>query len=72
MVQLWTDFNFLLMNLILTELLVSLFGIPVDALAAGRGGWDLGENVCVFIGFLLTFLGEKFAQNCKARKKIMR
>merc|ERR1711892_989276 len=27
--KLWTDFNMLLMNLILAELLVSLFGIPV-------------------------------------------
>ena len=46
------------MNLILTELLVSLIGIPVDAVASIRGGWDLGMNLCVSIGFLLTFLGK--------------
>ena len=51
------------MNLILTELLVSFIGIPVDALASGRGGWDLGKNLCIGIGFLLTFLGEQHLEH---------
>ena len=60
--QLWTDFNLLLMNLILTELLVSLIGIPVDAAASAQGGWNMGATLCITVGFMLTTLGE-FGKN---------
>ena len=60
--QLWTDFNLLLMNLILTELLVSLIGIPVDAAASAQGGWNMGATFCITVGFMLTTLGE-FGKN---------
>ena len=33
MLQLWTDYHLLLTNLILTEWLVCVFGIPVDLVA---------------------------------------
>ena len=56
--QLRTDFNCLLMNLIVGELLVSMFGIPVDAWAAIRQGWKLGYHLCITLGFSLTLLGE--------------
>ena len=46
------------MNLIMTELLVSLIGIPVDALASAQGGWNMGATLCRTVGFLLTTLGE--------------
>ena len=45
------------MNLILTEMLVSLFGIPVDALASAQGGWNMGATLCITVGFVLTTLG---------------
>ena len=59
--QLRTDFNCLLMNLIVGELLVSMFGIPVDAWAAIRQGWKLGYHLCITLGFSLTLLGEILA-----------
>ena len=48
----------LLMNLILAELLVSLYGIPVDFLASWREGWKMGPRLCKVTGFILTALGE--------------
>ena len=45
------------MNLILAEMLVSLFGIPVDALASAQGGWNMGATLCITVGFVLTTLG---------------
>ena len=55
--QLRTDFNYLLLNLILTELAVSCLGIPVDAVASYQQGWKMGEAICQVVGFCLTFLG---------------
>ena len=56
--QLRTDFNLLLMNLICCELLVSVFGIPVDTVAALQHGWDMGPAFCSLVGFTLTTLGQ--------------
>ena len=47
----------MLVNLVLTELLVSLYGIPVDLVAALQGGWFMGEKLCIITGFILTLLG---------------
>ena len=47
----------MLMNLILGELLVSLYGIPVDFLASWQGGWKMGSALCQATGFILTSLG---------------
>ena len=47
----------LLMNLILTELGVCLYGIPVDLVATMQGGWGMGEGLCTATGFILTLLG---------------
>ena len=55
--QLWTDFNLLLMNLIMSELLVSLYGIPVDFMASLQEGWKMGQVMCQATGFILTTLG---------------
>ena len=41
----------------MTELLVSLYGIPVDLVAALQGGWFMGEKLCIITGFILTLLG---------------
>ena len=47
--QLRTEFNLLLMNLVVTELLMAAYGIPVDWLAAVRG-----EHLLIFI-FTMVF-----------------
>ena len=58
MFQLRTDFNLLLINLTVCELLVAGLGIPVDAVAAAQLGWKMGQIVCWITGFMLTFLGQ--------------
>ena len=47
------------MNLVVTELLVCVYGIPVDLVAALQGGWFMGEKLCVITGFILTLLGRQ-------------
>ena len=55
--QLWTDFNMLVLNLLVTELLVSTIGLPMEFVAAYQYGWKMGETVCKASGFLFTVLG---------------
>ena len=57
--QLWTDFNMLVLNLLMTELTVASIGLPLEFVAATQFGWKLGEVACKGFGFLLTFLGKK-------------
>lgn len=57
MFQLKTEFNFLLMNITFCELIMSVFGVPVDFIASAQLGWKLGEEFCRVTGFLLTLLG---------------
>ena len=45
------------MNNTISELIMSLYGVPVDLVAAAQLGWKLGEEMCLVTGFLLTFLG---------------
>ena len=56
-IQLWTEFNFLVVNLLVTELLVASIGIPIEVVAAAQLGWKLGKVNCIMFGFTLTFLG---------------
>ena len=56
--QLRTDFNYLLLNLILTELAIAGLAIPVDAIASFQLGWKMGWLMCQIVGFSMTFLGE--------------
>ena len=46
-----------MLNLVLTELLVCLYGIPVDMVASMQSGWVMGQKICVATGFILTVLG---------------
>ena len=48
----------LLISINVSELLISLYGIPVDFVASIQLGWKLGESFCQLTGFLLTFLGK--------------
>ncbi|XP_040577753.1 pinopsin-like [Lepeophtheirus salmonis] len=50
-------FNLLVLNLIVTEFLVSLFGIPIDFLSSFNRGWKFGRFFCQIVGFVLTYLG---------------
>ena len=52
--QLHDDFTTLLMNMIFAELIMALFGVPVNFTAAIQHGWKLGETFCHAHGFLLT------------------
>ena len=56
--QLWTDFNLLILNLMVTELIVSAYGIPIAAVASAQKGWKMGAIFCKASGFILTLLGE--------------
>ena len=47
----------LVLNLLVTELLVSSIGLPLECVAASQYGWKMGETACKAFGFLLTFLG---------------
>ena len=52
--QLHDEFTTLLMNMIFAELIMALFGIPVNFTAAIQHGWKLGETLCHAHGFFLT------------------
>ena len=56
--QIRTPFNYLLMNMILAETLIAMFGIPIDTVATYQRGWKLGKELCLATGFVLTTLGK--------------
>ena len=45
------------MNITVSQLIMSIYGVPVDLVAALQLGWKLGESFCLITGFLLTFIG---------------
>ena len=47
------------MNLILAELVIALYGVPVDFVAAVNRGWVVGEELCFATGFILTLMGKR-------------
>ena len=56
--QVLDDFTILLMNMIFAELIMVLFGVPVNFIASIQHGWKMGKTVCDVFGFLLTLEGE--------------
>ena len=56
--QIRTPFNYLLMNLIIAESLITMYGLPVDFTATYYFGWKMGENLCKATGFILTTSGK--------------
>ena len=46
------------MNLIVAELLMASYGIPIDFVASLLHGWKLGKTMCNVTGFLLTLSGQ--------------
>ena len=83
--QIRTPFNYLLMNLIIAESLITMYGLPVDFTATYYFGWKMGENLCKATGFILTTSGKncillpelfgcllKFEAGCRAFAKFLR
>ena len=56
--QVLDDFTILLMNMIFAELVMVLFGVPVNFIASIQHGWKMGKTVCDVFGFMLTLEGE--------------
>ena len=56
--QVLDDFTILLMNMIFAELVMVLFGVPVNLIASIQHGWKMGKTVCDVFGFMLTLEGE--------------
>ena len=52
--QLHNDFHLLLMNLIFAEMIMALFGVPVNFAASLQKGWKMGQTVCEAFGFSIT------------------
>ena len=47
------------MNMILAELIMALYGIPIDFTSSLLHGWKMGRHMCYATGFLLTLSGSK-------------
>ena len=60
--QIQTPFNYLLMNLVFTELITASYGLPVDFIATYSYGWKMGRSLCEGTGFILTATGKKSHQ----------
>jgi hypothetical protein len=46
------------MNLMVSELIVSTYCIPIAAVASAQKGWKMGSTFCRTSGFILTALVE--------------
>ena len=55
--QLRTPFNWLLVNLAVTDLVISLLGSPVLAYNSFHQEWKLSDHSCKLYAFGMTFLG---------------
>ena len=42
------------MNLIFAEMVMALFGVPVNFAASLQKGWKMGQTVCEAFGFSIT------------------
>ena len=55
--QIRTPFNYVLMNMVIAELGIASYGLPVDFVASINFGWKGGKTLCQATGFLLTTFG---------------
>ena len=67
--QVLDDFTVLLMNMIFAELVMVLFGVPVNFIASIQHGWKMGKTVCDVFGFLLTLEGESETLTSTSKKE---
>lgn len=49
--------NYFVINLAVLDFIMSIFGIPMAAVASFKTRWIFGENGCIYYGFLMTFIG---------------
>ena len=56
--QIRTPFNYLLMNLVVAESIITIYGLPTDFLASYHFGWKMGKTLCLVSGVLLTISGK--------------
>ena len=68
--QVLDDFTILLMNMIFAELVMVLFGVPVNFIASIQHGWKMGKTVCDVFGFLLTLEGESQTLTRTSKKNL--
>ncbi len=47
----------MLLNLVICDLVIACYGIPVDTAAAAMRGWRLPRPLCTTTGFLLNMAG---------------
>ena len=59
LLKLHDEFNLMLMNMIVAELIMAVYGIPIDFTSSVLHGWKMGRNMCYATGFLLTLSGNE-------------
>ena len=52
--QLRTEINIVMINMVVSELISAGFGSPIVVLTSLQRGWKLGKMFCSFTGFILT------------------
>lgn len=62
--QLRQPLNYIIVNLSVADLCLSLFGGTISFLTNARGYFFLGRWACVLEGFAVTFFGESQFQRC--------
>ena len=45
--------------MVVAELIMAIYGIPIDITSSVLHGWKMGRNMCYATGFLLTLSGKK-------------
>lgn len=45
------------MNMVVAEMMIASYGLPVDFIATINYGWKLGKPMCMATGFILTTSG---------------
>ena len=46
------------MNMILAELIMAVYGIPIDFASSIAHGWKMGKSMCNVTGFAVTLSGK--------------
>ncbi|CAD7086887.1 unnamed protein product [Hermetia illucens] len=56
-IKLWTPMNMILLNLVCSDLSVSIIGNPITLTASIFQGWIFGRTMCKAYGFFMALLG---------------
>ena len=51
------------MNLLLADLIMALYGVPLDFYASLTHGWKMGKDMCEASGFILALAGNHTLEN---------